>query len=292
MPLRHEQLAACRSRFVGGIDARTKRPNSQDVADPIANAVFGLLFDSSTEAIFIVDRSTRRIVSANVRVSDLLSRDVDAVIGATIEDLSYESGRDLSAPGHYEDVALTRGDDYPIYVTLNIIHVEEPTYGSLAAYMARDTSERRLLEHELVAKHSALFAAYADLERAYAQLHETKQELETRNREIAALSFRAAVGELVAGIAHHLNNPVGALTSTIRRMSNQVAKLPAEHRGELERLSGRVAEISSRIESNVGAIVNASRSAESHAPVELPPDLQKIASAFTNRLDDTTKDPS
>jgi len=262
------------------------------VADPIADAVFGLLFDSSTEAIFIVDRNTRRIVSANVRVSDLLSRDIDAVIGTTMEDLSYEKTRDLTAPGHYEDVALIRGDDYPIYVTLNVAHIEAPTYGAVAAYMARDTSERRLLEHELVAKHSALFGAYADLERAYAQLHETKKELETRNREIAALSFRAAVGELVAGIAHHLNNPVGALISTIRRMSAQVAKVPAEHRGDLDRLAGRVAEISSRIESNVGAIVKASRSAESHTSLELPPELQKIASAFTNRLDDTTKDPS
>jgi hypothetical protein len=39
--------------------------------------------------------------------------------------------------------------------------------------MARDTSERRNLERELVAKHSALFTAYADLEKAHAQLFET-----------------------------------------------------------------------------------------------------------------------
>ena len=250
------------------------------MADLIAKAVFGLLFDSSTEAIFIVDRATAQIMSANLRVADLLSLDVDAVIGQTMEDLAYEKTRDLTAPGHYEDVALTRGDDYPIYVSLDVAHVDVPTHGSLAVYMARDTSERRLLEHELVAKHSALYAAYA--------------ELEARNREIAELSFRAAAGELVAGIAHHLNNPVGALSSIVRRLANHVAKVPPEHRGDLDRMASRIGEIAARIESNVGAIVKASRSASSDKspPVELPADLKQIAAAFTTHLDDTTKEPS
>jgi len=64
-------------------------------------------------------------------------------------------------------------------------------------------SERRLLERELVAKHAALYAAHADLERAHAQLGEAKRELEARNQQIALLAWRAAMGELVAGIAHH-----------------------------------------------------------------------------------------
>jgi len=281
--------------IVGGIDAFPKRSNCKHVADAIAKAVFGLLFDSSTDAIFIVDRSTGRIVSANVRASDLLAMDVDAVIGNPVAELSFEPDRDICEPGHYEDVALRRADDYPVYVTLNVAHVEDPTHGALAAYMARDTSERRSLERELLAKHSALFAAYADLERAYTQLHETKQELENRNREIAMLAWRAGVGELVAGIAHHLNNPVGALTSTIRRLSAQVAKLAPEQRGELERMTTRIAELANRIESNVNAIVKTSRSAlppGSKSRRDLPPELETALSAFTNRLDDTTKEPS
>jgi signal transduction histidine kinase len=108
------------------------------------------------------------------------------------------------------------------------------------------------------------------------------------------LAWRAAVGELVAGIAHHLNNPVGALQSTTRTMSARIAKLPAEQRADLEQLTTRITKIALRIESNVNAIVKASRSATSDSPpAELPRELDSVIEALTKRLDDIpTKDPS
>jgi PAS domain-containing protein len=263
------------------------------VVDRVAREVFGLLFETSTEAIFIVDRGTQRIVSANVRASEMLSREIDALVGIPLSELSYEADRDLLQPGHYEDVGLRGGDDYPVYVELNVAHVDVEGHGELAAYTARDTSERSMLERELMAKHSALFTAYADLERAHLQLSETKRELEIRNQEIAILAWRAAMGELVAGIAHHLNNPVGALASTLRRLSVAVARLPPEHRGELERLLGRAGKIARRIETNVGAVVEASRSnaGAGERRRELPPELAAALSTFTEQLEDIpTKD--
>src|ERR1041384_6207433 len=174
------------------------------------------------------------MVSANVAAAEMLSREIDSLVGIALSELSYEADRDLLQPGHYEDVGLRGGDAYPVYVELNVAHVDVAGQ-ALAAYTARDTSERSLLERELMAKHSALFTAHADLERAHAQLSETKRELEIRNQEIALLAWRGAMGELVAGIAHHLNNPVGALSSTLRRLSIAVRKLPAEHPGALAR---------------------------------------------------------
>ena len=261
------------------------------MADRIAREVFGLLFETSSEAVFIVDRATQHIVSANVRAAEMLSREVDSMIGVSLDLLALE-GRDLRSPGHYEDVALRGSDDYPVYVELNVVHLELDG-GSLAAYSARDTSERRVLQRELVAKHSALYTAHADLERAHAQLSATKQELETRNQEIALLAWRAAMGELVAGIAHHLNNPVGALASTLRRLDRVTSALPDEHRGELARLLSRVGQLARRIESNVAAIVTASRSNAQRgaSQLELPPELASVLSTFTEQLEDIpTKD--
>jgi PAS domain-containing protein len=263
------------------------------VADTIAHEVFGLLFETSTEAVFIVDRATQRIVAANVRTADLLSREVDALVGLTLSALAFEPDRDLLPCGHYEDVALRGSDDYPVYVELNVAHVHVDGHGDLAAYAARDTSERRLLERELLAKHSALFTAHADLERAHAQLSDAKRELEDRNREIAMLAWRGAMGELVAGIAHHLNNPVGALASTLRRVSRMVGALPAEHKGELERLLARVDEIAHRIESNVAAILQASRASAQPGITQpiLPPELATVKSKFAGQLGEIpTKD--
>lgn len=269
------------------------------MADSIAREVFGLLFDTSGDAVFVVDRATARIVSANLRVADMLHHEIDSLIGVSLADLVLDAERDLTSPGHYEDVALRGSDGYPVYVELHVVHVRTELAGELAAFSARDTSERRVLERELVAKHTALFTAYADLERAHVQLGEAKRELEARNQQIALLAWRAAMGELVAGIAHHLNNPVGALASTLRRMTESVGRLPGELRGELERQLGRITELSHRIEFSVAAIVQATRQASRSAAQpdpggrELPPELANALSAFAEKLEDIPrKDPS
>lgn len=265
------------------------------MADRLAHAVFGLLFDTSPDAAFIVDRTSRRLVSANVRAADMLARPLDVLLGMPLAELVFEQGRDVERPGHYEEVALRRGDDYPVYVQLQVAHVNSDEHGQLAAYMARDSSERILLERELLAKHTALFMAHAELERAHTQVTETKAELELRNREIAMLAWRAAMGEVVAGIAHHLNNPVGALTSTARRLRALSAHVPDESRAEVDRLLNRVGQLARRIESSVAAIVQASRSnvaGEIDAKPKMPPELANALSVFSEQLDEIpTKEP-
>lgn len=259
------------------------------MTDGIATAVFGLLFETSPDAALIVQRSSELVVSANVRAADMFARHVDELIGVPFRELMLEEDRDLGTPGRYDDVALRRSDDFPVYVTLQVAHVSTASHGELAAYMARDTSERRILESEVIAKHTALFVAHAELERAHAQLADSKVELENRNREIAMLAWRAAMGELVAGIAHHLNNPVGALASTVRRLSSIAATVPGSARVDFERLLARVAQISRRIESNVAAIIQATRSNAIDGPTgqpELPPELAGVLDAFAEKLDD------
>lgn len=255
--------------------------------DAIAREVFGLLFDTSSDAVFVTDRVTGRIVSANLPAAELLHAEVGALIGVSLSEL-VEAGRELDSPGRYEDVALRGSDGYPVYVELHVVHVCTQAAGALAAYAARDTSARRLLERELVANHSALYTAHAELERAHAELGAAKRELEARNQQLALLAWRAALGELVAEIAHHLNNPVGALASTLRRMSDAVAALPADHRGELDRLVLRIGQLTQRIEAKVAAIVQASRSA-APAGGPLPPELAGAASAFTEKLADSPR---
>jgi PAS domain S-box-containing protein len=251
------------------------------VSDRIARAVCGLLFESTSEAVFVVDRLALTIVSVNLRACDMFGTDTPSLIGRSIAELSVDPDRDLLGPGHYEDVALRRSDDYTFYVELDVAHVDTDEHGPLAAYMARDTSERRLLETELQAKHTALFTAYADLERA-------KSELETRNQEIAMLAWRAAMGELVAGIAHHLNNPVAALASTLRRLDKMSPQVAPDVRSNYDRLMIRVGQIARRIESNVAAIVQASRSnaVEGSGARELPPELATALETFAERMDD------
>jgi signal transduction histidine kinase len=263
---------------------------TKPVTDEIARAVFGRMFETSTEALFLVDRHHGRIVSANLQVAELLAREPGEVVGMAFAQLAFEA-RDVSSAGQYEEVALRRGDHYPIFVTLSVVHVDDPTYGAFTAYAARDTTDRRLLERELVAKHTALTVAHAELDAACTQLRDTKSVLEARNREIALLAWRAAVGELVAGIAHHLNNPLGALASTTRHLQERIATLPADARAEIDRLIVRITKIARRIESNVNDIVKASRATTATQEADLPPELITVFATLSQRLDDIpTKD--
>jgi signal transduction histidine kinase len=263
------------------------------VGDPVAKAVFGLLFEHSPDAAFVVSLATGRILSANGGTATLLFRDVDSLIGMELGALAFDPERDLFAPGHYEDVGLRRGDDYPVYVQLQVAHVTLPEHGTVVAYMARDTSERRLLETELLAKHSALFTAYAELERAHAELAAAQRALEGRNREVALLAWRAAMGELVAGIAHHLNNPVGALASTVRRVVTVANSSTGPERDEMLRLLKRTSQLVERIEASVVSIIEATTQGQGRrrSNSTVPPELANVAATFVDRLSPPKETP-
>jgi signal transduction histidine kinase len=115
------------------------------------------------------------------------------------------------------------------------------------------------------------------------------RDVAEQNREIVMLAWRAAMSEVVSGIAHHLNNPVGALLSTLRRLRSSIAKLPAELRPELDALYARLDTLAQRIDRKVGLIVSASRidgipSLESDR--KLPVELMVALSTFAGCLDD------
>ncbi len=265
----------------------------------VADFVFGVMFASVSDAAFVVRRSDRRVMSVNARLEDLIGRVAGDVVDGSAAGLFAEDARRtddiLDRPGRYEDVALRQLDGFPLDVELTIAHVEHPEWGSLAACLARDTAERRSLERDLMAKHSALYAAHAELERVVAELRRAQLSLEERNQEISLLAgqvarvgWRAAVGELAAGIAHHLNNPVGALTSTLRTLSTRLADPDPSGRADLVQLVQRARTAAGRIEEHVGAVVRLHRTGGLDATprwLDLSHELDTALTLFSGRLD-------
>lgn len=268
---------------------------------PVADVVFGLLFDHGFEAAMVVARADRTVVSANRQFADLTGLATEVLIGHPIDTLllpdSARHGPSLiDHAGRYEDVAVVQSDGYARYVDLTVIHLEHADHGPLAACIARDITERRELERDLLAKHSALYAAHAELERMVAELRAAHRQIEERNHEIAVLAgqvsrvgWRAAIGELAAGLAHNLNNPVGALTSTLRTVATRIAAAP-DHpaRPELESLLARARAAAGRIEEHVGAVVRLHRTgALGGEPrwLDLGRELDTALSLFAGRLD-------
>jgi len=75
----------------------------------------------------------------------------------------------------------------------------------------RDMSERKTNEDILRARQRELEAAYKDLEQAQSQLLQSEK--------------MASVGQLAAGVAHEINNPVGFVNSNLGTLQNYVADL-------------------------------------------------------------------
>ncbi len=265
---------------------------------PVAEFVFGVLFPSLPDAAFVVACAHGTVVCANDRLADLLGCVADDLLEVALETvLPPDADRVdiLARPGRYEDVALRGADGYPIYVELTVAHVHHPELGLLAACLARDTTQRRELERELIAKHTALFAAHRELERLVGELRAAHHELEQRNQEISVLAgqvsrvgWRAALGELAAGIAHHLNNPVGALSSSLRAIGARLDAHP-DHpaRDELRQLLQRARGAASRVEEHVAAVVRLHRAgALDSAPrrLDLARELDTALAMFTGRL--------
>ncbi len=267
--------------------------------------VFGIFFAYGVEAVFTMDRNTHQIISANRHLEDLVGRSVDSIVGSPASALFAEDERRTGLweericerAGLHEDVKLQRLDGYPIFVALTVAHLEQGGV-PLVACVARDTTERRNLERELIAKHTALYAAHVELNQTVDQLKEAQACLESRNSELAALgsqfaqaSQRAAIGEFSAGIAHSMNNPMAALSSALRQISRRVdLRGDNELQDELSRFLSRSDNALGRMETIVDAVRRAHKSGSlpsSAGQVNIADELETALTLFEQRLGNT-----
>lgn len=105
------------------------------------------------------------------------------------------------------EVQLKRKDGALIWVSVNS-HAYRDKEGSIRGVegIARDITARKYTEDELVEANIELKATLDDLKRTQAQLIQSEK--------------MAALGQLIAGIAHEINTPLGAIRASIGNISN------------------------------------------------------------------------
>lgn len=209
-----------------------------------------LLFASTRDAVFILELAGRRIVHANEHLELLTGFPIDELLGTDMAALSPDPddvpGRErplgaevISRPGLHEEIAMARADGFTAIVTLRVAHIEQGGR-ALAVCIARDETERRMLERELITKHVALLEAHQDLEARQREIAELSQR-------VAATSKRAMLGEIVAEVAHALNNPLGALISSLRLLERIPVEVGESDAARYERALGRCRQLSDRL---------------------------------------------
>ena len=161
-----------------------------------------------------------------VRFHGMHRDQVEAFAGGPVA--SRIMGERRTVVGHRKD-----GSEFPAEITIS--RLEHPE-GRLITAIIRDAAERRRYEdallrlnHELEERVKARTAELAEQnaqrEAALASLQTQTEELRSTTQQLWQAARLAGVGELAAGIAHELNNPLGIVSL---RIEGVLARTPLD----------------------------------------------------------------
>ncbi|MBU6376865.1 MAG: PAS domain S-box protein, partial [Bdellovibrionales bacterium] len=190
---------------------------------------YEMVFDHASDAICTVVQG--RIEAANRALEELTGYLRQEIEGEDVFILEPQAGSShvpvrsksfssemLYVPGTYEDVAIIRKDGYVRLVDLTVRAVSGPELRSFTLLILRDVTAKKQMERELITKH-------AELRNAFIQLERNNTELKVMQETLVQAGKMAALGELAAGIAHELNQPLQAIRGYAQELQVEVAPL-------------------------------------------------------------------
>jgi PAS domain S-box-containing protein len=190
------------------------KPNLRIATDatPEFESKYAAIFDQASDAIVTV-LPDGNVDGANQALEELTGFMKSELVGSSIATLLPDPGKEatqhrtrllsremFSASGTYEDVAIMRKDGYIRFVDLSVRSISSDL-GNFTLALFRDVTAKKQMERELITKHNELRSAYFQLEKKNAELQAMQETLVQAGK-------MAALGELAAGIAHELNQPL------------------------------------------------------------------------------------
>lgn len=159
---------------------------------------------------------------ANRAMAELLGREESRLAGLSLADLDFQpdavreivaqakEARRHHAPLRHE-MWMRRADGLPLWVQVDAHELETAEGGRQTWWMLQDRTDIR--------------AAQQELEARFEELRETNRKLEETQNQLLQQDKMASIGQLAAGVAHEINNPVGFVSSNLNTLRGHVDEL-------------------------------------------------------------------
>ena len=136
---------------------------------------------------------------------------------AMIQSQSKQVGAKVSSIGRTAEMHGLRRDgrEFPIEISISIWETDDRQFFTA---IIRDITERKRMEDSLRRETEELKKAREDLEQAYTELKQTQAQILQREK-------MASIGQLAAGVAHEINNPMGFISSNLGTLEKYTTRL-------------------------------------------------------------------
>ncbi|MBT9553158.1 MAG: PAS domain S-box protein [Hydrogenophaga sp.] len=135
----------------------------------------------------------------------------------------YLSDADYAAFGRYAGPLLSQGE--PIHSEMWLRHADgHPIWAQIDAHVA-DTCDTAQGTWWMMQDRSDIRDAQAQLQARVTDLHAMNRQLEEAQNQLLQQDKMASIGQLAAGVAHEINNPIGFVSSNLNTLRLYVSGL-------------------------------------------------------------------
>ncbi|MDA8162266.1 MAG: ATP-binding protein [Desulfobacteraceae bacterium] len=194
---------------------------------------FRNILDTIPDLIVELDTGLK-IISANKAAAGWLGKDVRDMIGLSCNDLLYAHGRicpkieGRQCPVDFalkswqtvnKELKLKNGKGEERWFSLQVYPAfNEDSKSKQVTLFLRDITSQKDAEEEIVILNNELKQTLTDLTKKNAELNDALTVLKETQAHLLQSEKMSSIGQLAAGVAHEINNPVGFVSSNLRTL--------------------------------------------------------------------------